>query len=63
MPKKQERSSFRCPLGVTLFKQCLLSVRDFESDMPSEMKLTQEKLEDHCERYVKMYLRFSQNIL
>lgn len=54
---------FKCPLGITLFKQCLLSVRAFESDMPADTKLSKDELEAHCTRYVKLYLRYSKNLL
>lgn len=53
---------FKCPLGLTLYKQCLLSVQAFKADMP-EQKVTVEEVEKHCENYVKMYLKFSKNIL
>ena len=52
---------FKCPLGLTLYKQCLLSVQAFKADMPQ--KVTVEEVEKHCENYVKMYLKFSKNLL
>ena len=56
------KMSFKCPLGITLYKQCLLSAQAFRADMPKS-NITVEEVEKHCENYVKMYLKFSKNLL
>ena len=53
---------FKCPLGTTLYKQCLLSAQAFRADMPKS-NITVEEVEKHCEDYVKMYLKFQKNLL
>ena len=53
---------FKCPLGITLYKQCLLSAQAFKADMPKS-NITVEEVEKHCEDYVKMYLKFQKILL